>query len=381
MNKKHDENLVNTVVSEYSGGQSVIMLCAQYNLPRSTVYFWIKKSQIIQASDGTEVSYKEYLALKRRADKLEERINIIRESECSLSSALKDKLFALEQLYGQYSVHALCDALEVSRETFYNHIFRRKKTTWYDVRREEIRDKVKEVFDESQQRFGSKRIHAVLAERGIKTSPGYIVELMREMGLESIGRHSKRDYKKETGRTRRSNILQQQFNVSEPNKVWISDTTCFKVKEQYYYICVILDLFSRKIVAHRVSPKHSTYLITSTFKQAYAERNQPQGLTFHSDQRVQYTSKAFRNLLRVNKVVQSFSRTGTPHDNAVAEAFFSALKKEELYRKKFQSEREFFKSVAEYIVFYNTERPHGTLAYKTPEKFEQMHLEKMGIAS
>jgi len=381
MNKKHDETLVNTVVSEYSGGRSVAMLCAQYNLPRSTVYFWIKQDQLIKASDGTEISYKEYLALKRRADKLEERISIIRESECSLSSTLKDKLFALEKLYGQYSVHALCDALEVSRGTFYNHIFRRKKNTWYDIRREEIRDKVKEVFDESQQRFGSKRIHAVLAERGIKTSPGYIVELMREMGLESIGRHSKRDYKKEAGRTRRSNILQQQFNVSEPNKVWVSDTTCFKVKEQYYYICVILDLFSRKIVAHRVSPKHSTYLITSTFKQAYAERNQPQGLTFHSDQGVQYTSKAFRNLLRVNKVVQSFSRTGTPHDNAVAEAFFSALKKEELYRKKFQSEREFFKNVAEYIVFYNNERPHGTLAYKTPEKFEQMYNEKMGIAS
>ena len=71
----------------------------------------------------------------------------------------------------------------------------------------------------------------------------------------------------------------------------------------------------------------------------------------------------------MNNVVQSFSRTGTPHDNAVAEAFFSALKKEELYRKKFQSEREFLKSVTEYIVFYNNERPHGTLAYKTPEKF------------
>ena len=113
MNKKHDENLINTVVSEHSSGQSVAMLCAQYNLPRSTVYFWLKQHQLIKASDGTEISYKEYLALKRRADKLEERINIIRESECSLSSALKDKLFAMEQLYGQYSVHALCDALEV----------------------------------------------------------------------------------------------------------------------------------------------------------------------------------------------------------------------------------------------------------------------------
>lgn len=97
---------------------------------------------------------------------------------------------------------------------------------------------------------------------------------------------------------------------------------------------------------------------------------------FHSDQGTQYTSKAFRNLLRVNKVVQSFSRSGRPHDNAVAEAFFSALKKEELYRANFKGEREFYQSVADYIVFFNTQRPHTTLAYKTPEKFEEIYYQK-----
>ena len=78
----------------------------------------------------------------------------------------------------------------------------------------------------------------------------------------------------------------------------------------------------------------------------------------------------------LNKIVQSFSRSGRPHDNAVTEAFFSALKKEELYRTNFQSEREFYKSVDSYIKFYNTERPHGTLNYKTPEQFEKLYLEK-----
>ena len=381
MNKKHDEALINMVVAEHSNGQSVAMICSQYNLPRSTIYFWIKQHRAIKASDGTEVLYKDYLAHKRRVDKLEERIAIIRASGCSISAPLKEKLFVLEKLYGQYSVHALCDALEVSRGTFYNHIFRRKKTTWYDIRREEIREQVKIVFDESKQRFGSKKICAVLAERGVKTSDGYVAELMREMDLQSIGRHSKREYKKQAGHTKRTNTLQQQFNVSEPNKVWVSDTTCFKVKDKYYYICVIIDLLSRKVIAHRVSPKHSTYLITSTFKRAYEDRHCPEGLTFHSDQGVQYTSKAFRTLLRMNKVVQSFSRFGKPHDNAVAEAFFSALKKEELSRTNFQSEREFYKSVDDYMLFYNNERPHRTLAYKTPEKFEQMYQEKLDKAS
>lgn len=196
------------------------------------------------------------------------------------------------------------------------------------------------------------------------------------MGLQSIGRHSKRDYKKQAGLTKRQNRLQQEFNVSEPNRVWVSDTTCFKIKDKYYFVCVIIDLFSRRVVGHRISPTHSTYLITSTLRQALNERNHPQQLTFHSDQGTQYTSKAFRMLLRVNNIVQSFSRTGKPHDNAVAEVFFSTFKKEELYRTNFKSEKEFYKCVDEYIIFYNTQRLHETLAYKTPEKFERLYHEK-----
>ena len=281
----------------------------------------------------------------------------------------------------KHSVYALCDALEVSRGTFYNHVFRRKKITEYDLRREELRQKIKEVFDESKQRFGAGKIRAILVEQGTIVSDRYVSELMQEMGLQSIGRNSKREYLKQIARNKRSNRLQQQFNVSEPNKVWVSDTTCFKIENKYYYICIVLDLFSRKIVAYRISPKHSTYLITSTVRRALKERNHPQGFTFHSDQGTQYTSKAFRNLLRMNKIVQSFSRSGRPHDNAVAEAFFSALKKEELYRTNFQSEREFYKSVDSYIKFYNTERPHGTLSYKTPEQFEKLYFEKKTSAA
>jgi len=75
----------------------------------------------------------------------------------------------------------------------------------------------------------------ILAENGTNTSPNYVAELMREMGLESIGRHSKREYKKTASLTKRQNTLQQQFDVSKPNRVWVSDTTCFKVKDKYYY--------------------------------------------------------------------------------------------------------------------------------------------------
>jgi transposase InsO family protein len=376
MNKKYDKDLIANIVEQYSSGQPVTLLCIKYDIPRSTVYHWLGQNRKLKSSVDTEFCYQDYHNLKRKYDKLEEKLEVVKAAGCSLTAPLQEKLSALEKLYGKYSVHVLCEALDVSRGTFYNHIFRRKKTTWYDIRREELREQVKAVFDESRQRFGSKKIFAVLAERGVKTSPAYVAELMRETGLQSIGRHSKRDYRKQAGLSKRQNSLQQHFNVSEPNRVWVSDTTCFKVKDKYYYICVIIDLFSRKVVAHGISPKHSTYLITSTVKRALDKRDHPQHLTFHSDQGIQYTSKACRALLRVNNIVQSFSRSGKPHDNAVAEAFFSSLKKEELYRVNFKSEHEFYECVKNYIVFYNTKRPHGTLAYKTPEAFEIWYREK-----
>ena len=104
--------------------------------------------------------------------------------------------------------------------------------------------------------------------------------------------------------------------------------------------------------------------------QAYKSRNQPQGLLFHSDQGCQYTSYVFRQILKGYHVEQSFSTPGQPHDNAVLEAFFSAFKKEQVYRNIYHTKEELEASVAEYIEFYNEGRPHRKLNMKTPVQFE-----------
>lgn len=118
---------------------------------------------------------------------------------------------------------------------------------------------------------------------------------------------SKREYIK-WSKGESQNIVQQQFNPMQPNEIWASDITQFRLHQQTYYICVILDLFSRKVVAYRVSESQSTQLVTLTFKQAYMQRLPPVGLIFHSDRGSQYLSKAFRNLLADNNVIQSLSR-------------------------------------------------------------------------
>lgn len=364
------------LVARYHAGESAREICADTGIARSTFYTWIKPFAVTVTDSGYAVSQQEFIKMKQKIQKLEQKIEILQKVDCTTSSSLQEKLQELTKLYGQYSVHALCEALGVSRGTFYNHIFRRKEVTAYDKRRAEMKEHIKAVFDESQQRFGADKITVVLAEQGIRTSSKYVAELMREMGLQSVTSYSKKDYQKNERLAKKQNVLQRQFQVDKPNRVWVSDVTCFKVKGRYLYVCVILDLFSRKVAAHRVSSKNSTYLITSTFRQAFQNRGAPQQLMFHSDQGTQYTSKAFRKLLRMNKVVQSFSKSGRPHDNAVAESFFASMKREEIYRTQYKSERQFMESIDDYVKFYNDRRPHRTLNYKTPNQFEAIHEAK-----
>lgn len=359
------------IVAQYWDGQPVVSLCVQYGVPRSTLYSWLKPYKKLESSNPTAqsvITQKEYADLKRHSDKQDQILEVIRISGCSPSAPLEEKLAAFKSLQSQYSARVLCEALNISRGTYHNRIIKQNNPTVYEQHRQEISAQVRAVFEESEQRYGADKIVSVLANRGVRTSKKYVLKLMQKMGLQSIGVHSKKDYK---AFSKKQNIVQRQFHVNAPNMVWVSDVTCFKVKDDYLYICVILDLFSRRVVAHRISQKNSTQLITGTFKQAFEERDCPVGLIFHSDHGTQYTSNTFRKLLLSNQVTQSFSNPGKPIDNAVAESFFALLKREELYRRNYRSEREFRESAKNYIRFYNAERPHRANRYKSPEQFEE----------
>lgn len=364
------------LVARYQAGESVAEICAETGVARSTFYTWLKPYQTVQTKSGYTISPAEFIKMRQRLLKLEQEIEILQKVNYNVSSPLQDKLKELEKLHGQYSVHSLCDALQVSRGTFYNHIFRRKDVTVYDKCRAEMKAHIQTAFDDSSQRFGANKICAVLSEQGICTSPQYVADLMREMGLKSITTTSKKDYNKKISIAKRQNVLQRQFHVTEPNRVWVSDITCFKLGDKYIYLCVIIDLYSRKAVGYGTSFTNSTYLVTSTFKKAFQNRGKPKQLIFHSDQGVQYTSQTFQKLLRINKVVQSFSKAGRPHDNAVAESFFSIIKREEIYRTEYRSERHFKENIDRYIIFYNSQRPYSTLGYRTPDKMESQYFEK-----
>lgn len=366
-----------TILHLLGNGTSVKELCMEYNISRSTLYRWLHDLEYSNVAVDIP-SAKDYNALQQQVKKLENIISVLKSAKCTVHAPLKEKLLELELLYDQYDVRTLCEALEVSRGTFYNHILRNKRgNAWFEKRREEYRILIRDVFDEYRQVLGAEKIRTVLVQRGHQVSTEYVARLMKEMGLSSVRTTAKQNYLnlRESGKKR--NVLRQQFNATRPNEVWVSDVTCFRLQDRNHYICVILDLFSRKVIAYKVSKKNSTQLVTSTFKSAWEERVPELELLFHSDRGAQYTSHRFQELLRRHSIVQSFSNSGKPHDNAVAESFFASLKKEELYRKDYASEPDFKRSISAYIEFYNMKRPHRTLKNRTPCQMEEDYQEVM----
>ena len=375
MPKEYSTKFKTEVIKRYQNGESILALSQELCIAQSTIYHWRKEYYSIKTANRTYTP-KEFDALSRRLEKLEHEMEIIKQSGYIADVPLQKKLSILESIYRQadntYSVHELCEALDIARGTFYNYIFRRADHSKREEAQVELMRLVQQVFDDSSQRFGAEKIRVTLTESGVCVSTKRIAAIMRELGLQSVRPDAKKQYKKQQ-QYKKQNLLERQFTAEHPNQIWVSDITYFKVNDYWVYLCVILDLFSRKIVGYRVSRNASTNLVTSTFRTAFRERGNPSSLTFHSDRGKQYTSAAFTALLQKCGVKQSFSATARPHDNAVAETFFASFKKEEAYRREYTSEQGYRKSVEQYIQFYNELRPHRTLKYKTPTAFEKAY--------
>ena len=340
------------------------------NIPKSTFYRWLKDYNDSQKQKTKTVNIRVYNAMEGKIQRLKGIIEILKTAECSPRSPLQIKLHVAEELSKKYNVRMVCESLDIPRGTFYNHVLRNKRSnTWYAKRREELRIRIKEIHDEYHQIFGAGKIAAIMRNEGIQVSEEMVRQLMRDMGLISIRGTAKKLYEDDV--CKHKNYINQNFNPLTPNEVWVSDITYFKFNNNAYYICVIIDLYARKVIACRISNSQRTRLVKSTFKQAYESRKPSSELIFHTDRGFNYCSKTMSDYLISLNVHHSFSRAYVPFDNAVMDSFFSSLKREELYRRKYRSEKEFRKAVDEYVIFYNTKRPHKKLNYKTPDQKEQ----------
>lgn len=370
MNKRINEKEKQKIVERYLCGEKIESICKDTCYPRSTIYDWIRKYK--SGLQNHQVNLKDYQTLKTMYERQKLVVHILQNAPCRANAPLHDRLEAIKDLSSKYTVYTLCDAFQVPKGTYYNYLLRRKgENSQAAKRRTELKPIIEEIYIKSNQTFGAGKVTAVLRDRGYKISERIVGDIMHSNGWFSVKTNAKTLY--EYSERRKENILKQNFNTDKPNQIWVSDVTYFSYNERKFFICVILDLYSRKVVAFKISKRNSSQLTKATFKYAYFSRKPQEGLIFHSDNGSNYNSRSFYSYLKQFGVKQSFSRSGHPRDNAVSEAFFKYLKAEELYRYKYKSERQFRKSVSDYIEQYNTKRPHTYLGYLTPDRYEQLY--------
>ena len=231
-------------IRRYEKGESIQSLCQELHIAQSTLYHWRKQFCSITTPQKSYTP-KEFNAISRQLQKLEHMMDVIRLSGFIPAVPLQKRLATLEHLYNQpdnpFSVHELCDALDVARGTFYNHIFRRADRSKYQEEQKQLELKVKQVFDDNDQRFGASKIRMILAESGIRVSAKRVSAIMQELDLHSVRTDAKKLYKAKQQR-QKQNLLERVFTASRPNQIWVSDLTYFKVKSYWVYLCVILYL-------------------------------------------------------------------------------------------------------------------------------------------
>lgn len=373
-----EQEIKNKILDEYYKNVAIKLICEKYNVSKTTIYNWLRSKKKVKGSK--EITFSDYNKLKRELDKKKLELEIYEKLHCFKDAKTKEKELAISKFIGVYPVKTMCRILNIPTGTMYNFHLRRAVVTQNQLRDEELKKEIYRIYKESDGRFGAKKILTKLKDIGINTTINKVKNLMKFLNISSTQKLRKCEPKIEKDGKDNSqyyiNKLKREFNQSEPNKYWVGDVTEVRIKSNRFYLCVVLDLFSRKIVSYRLSSQNNTQLTINTFKDAYENRGRPKGLSFHSDQGANYTAYEYRDLLRSLKVEQSFSKSGNPYDNACIESFFSNFKREEYNSKRYEFFDELEESIDSYMNFYNDYRPHQKLNNKTPNQFEKEYYEK-----
>ena len=275
------------------------------------------------------------------------------------------------------AVKLSCQALQVSRSGLY--AWRRRPVSERSKQNTELVMEMKKIHKESRGTYGLPRLHAKLTQDGKSASRGKVSRLMKKEGISGL---IKKRFRVHTTDSKHDLPLAERIFQTEepathpvaPNKTWASDITYVPTGEGFLFLGTYLDLFTRKVTGFAVEDHMRTELLLQALEMALGrQRGGAAGdLLSHSDRGSQYASEAYRKKLKEHGITASMSRKGNCYDNAFAESFFGTLKKELVYRNDFKTKSEAKKAIFEYIeVWYNRQRLHSSLGYKSPVQFEE----------
>ena len=270
----------------------------------------------------------------------------------------------------RFSIARMARVLGVSPSGF--HAWREREPSKRAQSDEVLKACIGDIHQRSRGTYGAPRIHAELAEDGIRVARKRVARLMREMGLVGVCRRRK------TATTRRADnarpapdLVERQFQADAPDQLWVADITYVPTWAGFLYLAVVVDAFSRRIVGWSMANHLRTELVLEALNMALWQRR-PATVVHHSDQGCQYTSYAFGKRCREMGVRPSMGSVGDCYDNAMAESFFATLECELLDRNTFRTHAEARLAIFEFIEgWYNPHRRHSGLDYRSPINFER----------
>ena len=277
----------------------------------------------------------------------------------------------IQSLAQRLTVRRLCRLLEVSPSGYY--LWLQRKPGPRARANQQLLKRIRQVFKQNRQIYGSPRITRFLQRSHIRCSENRVARLMHSYGLKA---QAKRPFRPRTTDSRHGcgtapNRLKS-LVLSRINQAWVADITYIQTGARWVYLAAVMDLFSRRIVGWSVAYSLHALLVKEALLQALTLRHPAAGLLHHSDRGVQYASSAFKALLATHQITPSMSLPGHCYDNAAMESFWSTLKSELVHRSTFTDLPQAARAINDYILnFYNPKRLHSALDFNSPVDFEQ----------
>jgi len=269
----------------------------------------------------------------------------------------------------RYKVAWLCEALLVSRSGYYDWKERRRQPGPRHVQNIVLRERIRQEFARSRRTYGSPRLAQALG------CPGRRNRIARLMRQERLFARQRSKYRAATTDSRHGGPIApnrvRDLTIKHPNQVWVTDATGVLTGQGWLYLVAVLDVFSRRVVGWAMSPILDAPLASAALCMALRQRRPAARLIVHSDRGTQFASAAYRQLLAQHGLVASMSRPANCYDNAFIESFWSSLKYELVYHRRFATYAQARTAIFDYIeTLYNRTRMHSSLAYLSPINFE-----------
>ncbi len=357
-------------------GRTVREVAATLGIAESCLYGWKSRDLIDRGlkAGTTTAESAELEAARRRIRELEEENKILRKAAAAVEKVVppKDRFQLVAELADDgVRVKRACIELAVSRSGFYE--WRHRAPSARAIRHVWLTDRISAIHQASRQTYGAPRVTAELVHsHGVTVGHNTVSLLMRRAGL--AGLPLRRKAKRVPNSITVTDLVRRDFHRDGPNQLWVTDITEHHTSEGKLYCCVVLDVFSRRVVGWAIDSRARADLATNALGMAIDSRGEVAGGIIHGDHGTQFTSWTFTNRARRAGLLPSLGTVGDPYDNAVIESFWARMQVELLNRQRWRTRVELANAIFEYIEgFHNRQRRHSALAMTTPIQFENRH--------